>query len=377
MKRRIYQFPRLLVAVAVTWPALAWATAPSRPFDSWSRGLNQSHLTDDHRQSAVREIELPQGDPLSTPLVFSPSERRLFVDAEDGQLDEHSLIEAALIAGGLDHPQDLARYRSRFDALCSELRRQITAETTVLNRIETIHRLLHQRVLRFYEADATNLAAAFDQGIYNCASGTLLLIALADNLGLEMQAIELPGHVRAVATDGAERWEVEITSPVWNEAIRRLDDVYNVNKPQRHGDAERAIDSLEIANSSLTRSPLHPFTPSSSSTQRREVSRIGLIAMTYYNQGIDAFHTQRFAEAIAANRKALLLDPANREARGNLLASVNNWALALCNTGELQAAEELLAAGQKYDAAHQAFTHNAAYVQRLQMQYERSGRADP
>jgi tetratricopeptide (TPR) repeat protein len=364
MKRRIYQFPRLLVAVAVTWPALAWATAPSRPFDSWSRGLNQSHLTDDHRQSAVREIELPQGDPLSTPLVFSQSERRLFVDAEDGQLDEYSLIEAALIAGGLDHPQDLIHYRSRFDALCSELRLQITAETTVLDRLETIHRLLHQRVLRFYEADATNLAAAFDQGIYNCASGTLLLIALADNLGLEMQAIELPGHVRAVATDGAERWEVEITSPVWNEAIRRLDDVTHENEPQRRRDAERATDSF------LTRSPLHPFTPSSSSTQRREVSRIGLIATTYYNQGIDAFHTQRFAEAIAANRKALLLDPANREARGNLLASVNNWALALCNTGELQAAEELLAAGQKYDAAHQAFTHNAAYVRKLRVKIQ-------
>jgi hypothetical protein len=102
-------------------------------------------------------------------------------------------------------------------------------------------------------------------------------VALAAECGLEAQAIELPGHVRALIPGGNHRWEIEITSPVWNEAVRELD--------------------------------------------------------LSYNQGIDAFHTSDFAAAIAANRKALLLDSNNAKARGNLLAAVNNWALALCQTG--------------------------------------------
>ncbi len=319
----------VVAAFAAICPGLAWGTIPTTTYES------QQRLPADNQWQPA--IELPQGDPLTDPLGFSPAEQRLFADAEDGQLDEHSLIEAALIAGGMNNSDRLIHYHHCFSTLCEELHCCISPQMSVIERIETIHRLLHKQVLQSYDADATQLAAVFDTGIYNCASGTILFIALAEKVGLTAQAIELPGHVRALVSDGATQWEVEITSPQWNEAIRRFSDIANENESPRSEDAKKITDAS------------------------------GLIAMIYYNQGIDAFHRQQFAESIAFNRRALLLDSTNQTARGNLLASVNNWALALCNSGKLKAADRLLTNGQKYDGNHQAFMHNAAYVQRLQM----------
>ncbi len=90
--------------------------------------------------------------------------------------------------------------------------------------------------------------------------------------------------------------------------------------------------------------------------------------MIYYNRGIDAFNDRRYADAVALNRKALLLDAENKSARGNLLASINNWSLALADAGQFDAAEALLAAGRKFDPNHAAFAHNAAHIQQQRLQ---------
>ena len=87
--------------------------------------------------------------------------------------------------------------------------------------------------------------------------------------------------------------------------------------------------------------------------------------MIYYNRGIDAFNERRFGDAIAANRRALMLDSDNQIARGNLMAAANNWALALCDAGYFAEAERLLTDGQQFDPGHLAFAHNAAHVQQM------------
>ncbi len=98
---------------------------------------------------------------------------------------------------------------------------------------------------------------------------------------------------------------------------------------------------------------------------RRQVSPLGLVAMIYYNRGIDAFYDHRYADALAANRRALLLDPDNHTARGNLLAAVNNWRWRLSDAGRFAEAESLLSAGLHYDPTHAPFMHNTAHVQQI------------
>jgi tetratricopeptide (TPR) repeat protein len=212
-----------------------------------------------------------------------------------------------------------------------------------------IHHVLHHLLLRTYDANATDLATTFDTGVYNCASATLLYVALAGEVGLNARAVELPGHVRVEVNAGDDRYEIEITCPTWPDAVRRLSPSPLAGEGRGEGDAE--------------------------GKNRREVSALGLVAMIYYNRGIDAFYDHRYAEAVAANRRALLLDPDNGAARGNLLAAVNNWALALGDAGRYADAESLLAAGLRYDPTHAPFIHNAAHVQQLWSQSQAAATA--
>ena len=96
--------------------------------------------------------------------------------------------------------------------------------------------------------------------------------------------------------------------------------------------------------------------------QRREVSPVQLLAMIYYNRGIDRLSQRRFPEALAANAQALRLDPANTAARGNLLATLNNWAIALGEAGQYREAAAKIEEGMALDPAYPTLAPNYAHV---------------
>jgi tetratricopeptide (TPR) repeat protein len=319
------------------------ATAESPANDCW--------------QSQQHGVDLPHGNPLTDPLDFSPAESELFADAAEGHLHRLSLLEAGLLASGVDDLAAIVQAREQFAAARDELRNRIAntselakSDSSLLHRVQLIHQILHQRLLRGgYNASATNLVGTLQTGIYNCASATLLFVALADEFDVSAQAIELPGHVRAIVDCGGQRYEIEVTCPVWSDAIRRWED---------SGTPTSVLSRNEIEYGTLT--------PALSRRERgREVPPLGLVAMIYYNRGIDAFNERRFAESLAANRRALLLDPENAIARANLLAAVNNWALTLSDAGAFAESERLLADGQRFDPSHLAFAHNAAHVMKM------------
>ena len=356
-----FQFAKLL-AIALMIGALAIAPTigvASGPSGNWSpntRALPVVSLAALPNSSAgalratSRDVELPRGNPLLDPLNFTSAETLLFSDAAGGKIDGHSLVDAALVACGVNDPVSLQRCRATYSAARALLIRSTSGSgnksNDAISKIELIHRTLHQNLLRGgYDANATDLAETLEIGVYNCASATLLFVALAADAGLDATAVELPGHVRAVIETGAGRYEVEVTCPKWPDAMGRAE---------------------LVAQYPLTPTRSTGLTAGLSPGEReREVSAAGLLAMIYYNRGVDAFTERRFAEAVAVNRRALLLDPENRLAYGNLLAAVNNWALALCDAGYFTAAETLLAAGQKFDPNHLAFTHNAAHVRQV------------
>ena len=123
------------------------------------------------RRPAAAPVRIPQGDPLADELPLSPAERRVFADASDGSLDEGSLLTAALVACGMDDAAAIARCRSVFDAAGSEVSKRAENASTTTERIEIIHRVLHDRLLRGgYDANATDLAETLRTGIYNCAA---------------------------------------------------------------------------------------------------------------------------------------------------------------------------------------------------------------
>jgi hypothetical protein len=301
-------------------------------------------------------------------------EQRLFADAADGRLDEFSLLDAALIASGVNDTAELGRYREQMLAWAVELNRNGGGDGSPRRQVEGIFAFLHGKILKGkYNIQCTDLRQAFDEGQFNCVSATVLFNCLAGELGFSCCALETPGHAlsRVFLPDGT--LDVETTCPRWFslQHDRILDDVEGKGKiPLSCSSGTRRVPTtLEKGAVSFS---LHENRDSPQKTigqnsakdkfKLREISPIQLTAMIYYNRGIDFLAEKRFAEAAAANAKAIRLDPQSSTARGNLLATINNWAIDLGNAGDYARAADLLWQGLAFDPHYEAFSLNLAHV---------------
>lgn len=279
--------------------------------------------------------------PLSTCFAgrFCPLEERLFADAADGRLDEFGLLEAALIAGGVEDAEVLEGYRRRQAGLLEELGRSGGLSGPPRQRAQAVFEFMHRRVLRAgYRTDCTDLRAALDEGRFNCVSASVLFNCLAREAGLAVCGLEAPGHTmsRLRLPDGP--LDVETTCPRWFQLL---------DSPQKQAELVEKTPGAA---------------PSADRSQAREVSDAQMAAMVYYNRGVDLLAEQRFGQAAAANAKALRLDPQSATARGNLLATINNWAIALGSSDRYAEAVGLLREGLRLDPAYETFSLNYVHV---------------
>jgi tetratricopeptide (TPR) repeat protein len=260
-------------------------------------------------------------------------------DAADGRLDEHSLVAAALIVCGVNDRRELRRYEARFDDLARRLARSETLDGDDRQRARAVFELLHRELLTGgYDLQCTDLRTVFDQHRFNCVSATLLFDALAERFGLDVCGLEVPGHAMSRVFLGRQTLDVETTCPRWFSL------------------ADDPAGQAAHLEATLGR---HAGVDRSSA---REVSPVELLAMIYYNRGVDFLADQQFAAAAAANAKALRLDPASTTARGNLLATINNWAIALGTAGRHAEAAELLTRGMAIDPEYATFLPNFVHV---------------
>ena len=283
-------------------------------------------------------LESPGSEsPLSCPLSDNLLELALLDDAADGSLDQHTLAAAGLIASGVRDAIALQSYVKRLEALCAEIEREMPAERPSRERAQRVFALMYDRVLTGdYAADCTDFREALDAGRFNCVSSTLLFQVLADAAGLKTKVVTGRNHVFAVLETAGEEVDVQTTCPDWFAVI---------DDPQR-----QAVRLSAILNSTGAQG--------SSLTDRTAVGPCGLISLVYYNEGVDLLERNEFAAAVAANRKALALDPQNLAARGNLLAATNNWALKLNAEGKTARAITLLESGLEYAPGHELFRSN-------------------
>jgi tetratricopeptide (TPR) repeat protein len=266
-------------------------------------------------------------------------ENRLFADAADGRWDKHTLLSAALVAGGLDSQASIDRYRMRLEEELGRLRQRVAVGQSPRDKAKTIFKYMHDQILTGgYRLDCTNLAYAFDEGRYNCVSASVLFNCLASRLGLEARGLQMPGHAmsRLVFQDGT--LDVETTCPGWFSLA---------DKPDRRAD--------------LVQETLG-FRPRSDAAELREVTDVEFVGMVYYNRGVDLLAERRFAAALSANAKAVQLDPSNATARGNLLATLNNWAIELGESGNYSEAARLLKHGRNLDPGYEIFKANLVHV---------------
>jgi len=265
-------------------------------------------------------------------------EQRLFADAADGRLDELSLLEASLIASGVERREELNRCREQVARWVAELHRQGVDRCSPIQRAQAIFGFLHRRVLTGgYHLESTDLRETIDAGRYNCVTASILFNCLASELGLTVCGLENPGHAMSRVKLPQGTLDVETTCPQWFQLLGRTP---SGSRP----DARAALPAGQSCRTA------------------REISTVELAAMVYYNRGIDLLGQKRFAEATAANAKALRLNPANGTARGNLLATLNNWAIDLAAAKHYRQAADMLRLGRSIDPGYEAFRLNYAYL---------------
>lgn len=271
-------------------------------------------------------------------VVYNPSEARLLAEARRGEVDGRWLFEAALAADGVTDSTALADYRRQWESWREQVSAQLKEPFSPSQRARTIFTLLHCRALGGgYAADATGLQAALDGAGYNCVSATILFNSLATVAGLNVAAIETPEHVYSVVRSGDGEFAVEMTCLRWFDLSADA---------QRQALAERSPD----------------FDLSSTAGARRELGPAGLVALVYYNAGVDHLSRGEFRESLSANLKAMAFDPANSLARGNLLATLNNWALARYEARDYATAAQLIEYGRRVAPDHRPYKANLAAI---------------
>lgn len=272
---------------------------------------------------------------------LSPLEQSLFADAADGRWDQHSLLAAALVASGLADDEALNRHERQVANWIGELKNSSQDAGSAREKARVVFEFMHRRLLSGgYQVDCTDLTVALEEGRYNCVSASVLFHCLAGRFGLSVRGLEIPGHAmsRLVLADGT--LDVETTCPGW---FRLMDDPEGQARVVQRAMGQRGPEATLAA-------------------EPREVSDVQLAATIYYNRGVDLLDEKRFAEAAAANAKALRLDPTSATAFGNLLATINNWAVDLAGSGRHAEAIRLLRQGITLDGDYETFRVNYVYV---------------
>lgn len=281
-------------------------------------------------------------------------EEALFDDAADGRLDDHTLLSAALIACGVEDAEELRHWqseRAKWLALFRESNGAKPARGVAPGSAgaspsldkqlaASLFAFMHERVLDGgYHLSATDLRDTLAQGRFNCVSSSVLYQSLGQELGLKLVGLEVPGHAlaRLYPSEG-EPINVETTCPSWF----RLKDK-PVDRQDRLRDRVGAVADTDRSTA-------------------REVSPLDQAAMIYYNRGVALLAENRFLEAAVANAKALHLDPRNEIAHGNLLATLNNWSIALGQAGRFADAATILEAGMSLDPDYETFALNYIHV---------------
>jgi tetratricopeptide (TPR) repeat protein len=270
-------------------------------------------------------------------------EKRLFQFADANRFQRFTLLEATLVASGASDDAELSRYVALAADKVLKLRNLGTMVGSPKEKAAIAFAYLHSEILRGgYDLQCTDLRQTLDCGRFNCVSATVLYNYLASEFGLEACALESPGHAMSRLTlpsdpKRIETLDVETTCPQWFRWIAQ--------PPEHREEIEKSLGS---------------------NYHRHEAGRaVGdrqLVAMIYYNAGVDMLSQRRFAEAVSDNVKALWLDPNNETVRGNFLASINNWAIALASLHRYPEAAELLTRGLATEPNYKPFRLNYEHL---------------
>jgi len=270
---------------------------------------------------------------------LSPDEKSLVEDAQDGKLDRWSYAEAGLIASGLLSAVNRKAPLAKLAELEAKAKPIVAEGKTPFEKGEKLLKFLHREgILKRYQAPQTDLSTLLETGRYNCVSSALLYAILGRRLGLDVRAIEVPDHAFAVVYDDTRHADVETTTPTGFNPAR---------------DAKSVAEFQKLTG--------FRYIPDKRA-QRREIGDAGLVAIVWYNHGVEGTEKKRYGDAIGSYFRALSLDADNASAVKNTFATMHRWSRTLADAGKFQEALTVVGAGLELAPSDAAFLHNREVV---------------
>ncbi len=268
----------------------------------------------------------------------STLECRLLAEMADGRLQQFSLLEAGLIASGVDCPEQLRRHVDHFTTITYQafLSSDSVASDAAILANELLQRLHRLVLIGDYDPLCTEIDRTLETGSFNCVTATVLFRYLAQLHGVAVMTIGQPDHVFC-RIPGYPPITIETTSPQgWIEGE------FDLAGPG-HFDSLAAFDHAV-------------------STKERVLTDVQLVAKIYYNRAVVLLKANAHAAALPWLLRATGLDPDDALARNNLLACLNNWALEETRSGDFLEAIRLLEQGREISPDYKPLVQNEIYV---------------
>lgn len=268
------------------------------------------------------------------------------ISAEDCVNESIGILYPAAFVYGVCQ-EDVARWSRWLDRLAEMLRddlvRHCSEGHVYLRRL--LERLHGTALTGGYSREATNPVEVFATGRFNCVSASIVVLEVCRRLGWEAYAVEWPGHVACRVRLTGQSWLVDATvSPTvvrgsivpWNEHC------------------QPAMDENTVSQEAW----LFP------SRAARVLTDAELLGIVYFNRAIDLLAAGDYKSACRAQLMAVALDPNNHQARTNLAAILNNWAVREVRSHELAKAALLLQLAHAIAPEDPTVTHNGRWLTR-------------
>ena len=157
-------------------------------------------------------------------------------------------------------------------------------------------------------------------GRFNCLSAVALYVDLCDAAELPVQIWLSRGHVFVRAATDNGLIDIEPATPEWTDRLVM----------RRRG--------------------------------VRQISPVELLGKFYYNRGVELLQDRQFAEGAELLEISLQLDAADRDARANLVAGLNNWAVDHASSEQLRASRVAIGQGLAIDPVFAPLVANRQFL---------------
>ncbi|KAA3659296.1 MAG: hypothetical protein DWQ10_09100, partial [Calditrichaeota bacterium] len=239
---------------------------------------------------------------ISAPLMQQENlQQKLFIDIDDGRLDDFTPIGAAFILSGITTADSLQVYEAWYEGILTKIRSYNFDTFDKPALAQKIFAILHSAVLGEYALESTTLLDIVQRKQYNCVSSTILYNFVCQAMGIETKAFETPTHVYTIFLDFDDRFIVENTSPMGFNILKNLN-AYSKFLHQYYPQDQRLAIGLDRLYAYEHR-------------HGRPINNVELLGLLAYNQAYFAAKKQKYE---AAYEFVLTAQRFNQDSRSNL-----------------------------------------------------------